>query len=317
VKRILSCTLALALPLVANGNEEGARFAARYEASLYSSGRDPGFYAPQGVSVDPFGNVFVADTGNHRVVQFDSQGRYVIELGGYGWDDGELSRPTDVAAGEGFRLFVVDAGNERIQEFDIGDSSPEGVVFPFREGSGLGDEALVHPERMRVDGEGRIYVSDSRCHCVWIFTPTGELVVRLGGLGKEATRFRDPAGVAVDGRGHVFVADSGNARIQVFDPIGNWVASWSGGSEDPFVEPIGIDVGPDGNVYVADAGAHCVRMLTRDGIPLLRFGTEGDGAGSFRRPVDVALGPDGALYVVDEVRQVVERFRVVRMADGE
>jgi len=295
----------------------GVRLVARYEASLLVPSRDQSFLEPSGVSVDPFGNVFVADTGNHRVVQFDALGRYVFEFGGYGWNPGELSRPADVAAGEGFRLFVVDTGNERIQEFDISDSSPEGVVFPFGEGTGFDGEELVRPERMRVDPEGRIYVTDALCHCVWIFAPTGELVLRLGGLGESESRFHDPAGVAVDARGRVYVADSGNARIQVFDSIGNWLESWGGAEDDRFVEPTGIDVGRDGMVYVADPGARCVHVLTRDGVPLLRFGTDGDGPGSFRRPVDVAAGPDGALYVVDEARNVVERYRIDRIADRE
>jgi DNA-binding beta-propeller fold protein YncE len=300
------------------GRPAGARFLARFDISLLAADGAPGFRAPRGVSTDPFGNVFVADTGNHRVVHFDASGRYVFEFGGHGWRDGEFSGPTDLTAREGFRLFVVDEGNERIQEFDIGDSSPEGSVFPFREGEGLtGDEALTVPTHMDVDPEGRVYVSDGLCHCVWIFSPTGERRVRLGGLGDAPSRFRDPAGVAVGSRGEVYVADAGNGRVQVFDSIGNWKAAWSGPADDPLIRPSGIDVGPDGDVWVADAAAARVRVFTPKGVPLFSFGGPGDGPGSFRRPVDLAVGPDGRVWVVDEVREVVEAYRIERVAgDG-
>jgi DNA-binding beta-propeller fold protein YncE len=296
---------------------EGVRLVAVPELALTIGSDGSDFRAPGGVSLDPFGNVFVADTGNHRVVHFDPEGRFVFEFGGYGWGDGEFSGPTDVCAREGFRLFVVDEGNERIQEFDIGDSSPEGTVFPFREGAGIGGEKLVRPVRMDADDEGRIYVSDSLGHFVWIFAPTGELVGRLGALGEEPGRFRYPAGVAVAGKGRVHVADAGNGRIQVFDAIGNWIAAWSGPAEDPLVEPTGIDVGADGTVWVADAGASRIRAFTATGVPLFSFGGGGDGPGRFVSPVDVAVAPNGRIWVVDSSREVVERYRIERVAGDE
>ncbi|MGH2571164.1 MAG: NHL repeat-containing protein [bacterium] len=292
--------------------EESTRLVAVYEASLQSGPDGPGFRRPRAVSTDPLGNVFVADTGNHRVLHFDALGRFVFEFGGYGWDVGELSSPTDVSAREGFKLFVADSGNERIQWFDISDSSPEGAVFPFQEGEGLEGEALVLPSRLSIDPEGRVYVSDPLCHCVWIFTPTGELLMKLGGLGSEPARFRDPSGVIVGRQGTVYVADSGNHRIQVFDSIGSWVAAWGGPEDDPLVRPVGVDVDPAGNVWVADAGSAWVRVFTPAGIPLFRFGGPGEGPGRFRSPVDVAVGRDGVVYVVDEEREVVERYRVRR-----
>lgn len=296
---------------------EGARFVARHEISLFAAVDSPGFREPQAVSTDVLGDVFVADTGNHRVVQFDVDGRRVVEFGGYGWRDGELSGPTDACAREGFRLFVVDAGNERIQMYDINDASPLGSALPFREGQGLLQEELVRPRRMDLDAEGRIYVSDELCHCVWIFTPTGQLATQLGGLGDAPTRFRAPAGVAVGPKGRVYVADAGNRRIQVFDSIGNWLAVWGGPEEDLFVEPTGIDVADDGTVWVADVGAGVVRLLTAEGAPLFSFGGFGDGPGRFRAPVDVAVGPQGRLWVVDREREVVEGFRIERaVADG-
>ena len=296
---------------------DGTRFVARQEITLFAAKDAPGFRAPEAVSVGVLGDVFVADTGNHRVLQFDPAGRRVFEFGGYGWQDGELSGPTDVCAKEGFRLFVVDAGNERIEQFDINDATSTGTAFPFQEGQGLLGEQLVRPRRMDLDAEGRVYVSDELCHCVWIFTPTGQLTAKLGGLGDAPTHFESPAGVAVGPKGRVYIADAGNRRVQVFDSIGNWLAAWGGPDDSLFVEPAGIDVADDGTVWVADVGAAVVRLLTADGIPVFSFGGLGDGPGRFRAPIDVAVGPRGRLWVVDRERQVVEGYRIERVAaDG-
>jgi hypothetical protein len=69
---------------------DSARFVARLEISLFAAKDAPGFRQPEAVSVGVLGDVFVADTGNHRVVQFDPKGRVVFDFGGYGWSDGEL-----------------------------------------------------------------------------------------------------------------------------------------------------------------------------------------------------------------------------------
>lgn len=296
----------------ASSGSASARFAVRYEAALLAPANGPGYRNPSGVTTDFQGNVFVVDTGNHRILQFDPKGAFVFAFGGYGWNDGELSSPTDACAREGFRLLVADAGNERVQQFDIGDTSPEGSAFPFREGSGFSGEALVRPSRLDVDSEGRMYVSDSLCHCIWVFTPTGELVNRLGGLGSEPSRLRDPAGVAVGGKGRVYVADAGNRRVQVFDTLGNWRASWGAPDDSLFIEPSGIDVGEEEIVYVADRGAAKILLFSSEGRPIFTFGGPGDGPGSFRAPVDLALASDGRIYVVDQERGTVERYRLVR-----
>ena len=299
------------------------RWVVRHEISLHAAGEEPGFRGPAAVSTDPFGHVFVADTGNHRVVQFDGTGRKVFEFGGYGWREGELSRPTDVCAREGFRLFVVDAGNERIQQYDIRDASAEGTVFPLSTGPGLSDATLVRPGRMDLDAEGRVYVSDELCHCIWIFTPTGALAAKLGGPGDAPTQFHAPAGVAVGNKGRVYVADAGNRRVQVFDSIGNWIAEWTGSAADPLIEPVGIDVGPDGRVWVADIGARCVRIFTPEGFPVFSFrggtgaeGTAPEDDGGFLAPCDVDATEGGRVWVVDQERGTVEGYRVERVDAG-
>jgi DNA-binding beta-propeller fold protein YncE len=83
-----------------------------------SAGTGPGqFNSPCGVAVDATGNVYVADTFNHRVQVFTGSGVFVTEWGSYGGDPGQFYRPMGIAVGADGRVFVADTYNDRIQVF--------------------------------------------------------------------------------------------------------------------------------------------------------------------------------------------------------
>tara|TARA_Y100000780_G_scaffold20504_1_gene17399 strand:+ start:158 stop:709 length:552 start_codon:yes stop_codon:yes gene_type:complete len=58
---------------------------------------DGQFHNPKGISVDRAGNVYVAETINHRVQVFDSNGRFLRKWGSEGSGDGQFNRPTGIA----------------------------------------------------------------------------------------------------------------------------------------------------------------------------------------------------------------------------
>jgi hypothetical protein len=74
--------------------------------------------APMGLSLDHRGRLFIADSGNDRIVVLDSSGAYESEFGRFGSEPGQFLTPTDVAAREGFFYYVADSENERVQKFD-------------------------------------------------------------------------------------------------------------------------------------------------------------------------------------------------------
>jgi sugar lactone lactonase YvrE len=81
-------------------------------------GSASGFMGPRGVATGKDGSVWVADTGNGRVVKYDAalQNRRVI--GGPGTEPGEFRGPVGIAVGPSGTVYVADTGNTRIQAFD-------------------------------------------------------------------------------------------------------------------------------------------------------------------------------------------------------
>jgi DNA-binding beta-propeller fold protein YncE len=128
---------------------------------------------PMGVCADPSGNIYVADTCNHRIqkrsvagewsvlagVSPDSYKCYVPEWLGSGTVPGQFNLPKAVAADASGNIYVADSGNHRIQIFDA--KSGEWTAIG-KQGPGIGE--FDHPSGIAVDSLGTIYISDTRNH---------------------------------------------------------------------------------------------------------------------------------------------------------
>ncbi len=73
--------------------------------------------SPWGVAVGGAGDVYVTDTGNHRVEKFDREGNFITQWGGFGKGDGQFNFPYGIAIDARGSVFVVDSCNTRVQQF--------------------------------------------------------------------------------------------------------------------------------------------------------------------------------------------------------
>ncbi len=73
------------------------------------------FYMPSGIVVDEAGNLYVVDTGNHRIQKFGPDGRYLATIGRQGQGPGEFYYPAWLDLDEAGSLYVTDPQNNRIQ----------------------------------------------------------------------------------------------------------------------------------------------------------------------------------------------------------
>ncbi len=81
--------------------------------------------SPWGIAVDGAGDVYVSDTGNHRIEKFDKEGNFITQWGGYGNGDGQFNFPYGIAVDAKGSVFAVDSGNTRVQQFMPADEGSE------------------------------------------------------------------------------------------------------------------------------------------------------------------------------------------------
>ena len=82
------------------------------------TGTGDGQFIRQGdINVDSVGNVYVADTGNHRVQKFDTNGAFITKWGENGVGQGKFTSPYGVAVDSSGNVYVSDMGTHKIQVF--------------------------------------------------------------------------------------------------------------------------------------------------------------------------------------------------------
>ena len=75
------------------------------------------FNAPTELAIDSQDQIYVLDTGNHRIQVFSEEGQFLRVIGKQGKEVGNFFQPTDLAIDEADYLYVADGGNHRIQVF--------------------------------------------------------------------------------------------------------------------------------------------------------------------------------------------------------
>jgi hypothetical protein len=183
---------------------------------------------PADIAVDPIpdpstgqaGDVYIADGyGNHRVVVFDSKGKYLRQFGSAGSGNGQFhasggGHPHCVVLGNDNFVYVCDRGDHRVEVFDkLGNFKQN--IFLKAPGGGVSDIAFSPDKSQRF-----MYVceEDSGKEAVLIVDhATGAILGGFGPKGHAPGEFTNAHTLATDTEGNIYVAETGNGRrIQKF-----------------------------------------------------------------------------------------------------
>ncbi|HEX2036352.1 MAG TPA: NHL repeat-containing protein [Chloroflexota bacterium] len=304
------------------------------------------FKNPADIFVDRQFNVWVADTGNNRILKFDEQGNFLAQ---YGTTEGEgqLNAPEGIFVTDRGEIWVADRGNGRIVQY-----SPEGqfVRALGKPRSRLLEEDQVYqPNKLVLDKRGYIYVLNGGgdYRGIFLLDSEGEFRGFFGAnrLGFDVARLfirmfateaqkkqiskvlpTHHANLFIDQRGFVYTTSplSPRAQIKKLNPIGNNVYSadtkFFGERErknNQFVNPQFVDVTVDerGVVSALDFNSGRIYQYDQSANLLTIFGGRGAARGRFELPQSLAVGRNGRIFVLDANRNNIQIFRPTEFAE--
>lgn len=260
---------------------------------------------PQGLALDDQGNIYIADTGNNRVVKCDADGTFLKEAGGFGWGEGQFNQPTNLTLDYGLNLYVADSQNKRVSRYDknlnfISLIQPE----PTSDFRGLG---MLYG--IAVNSAGEIFLSDTEND--WLVKLNSFLQYEsiFGDFTSGLGALSNPGGIALDRSGKIYVADSGKRRVAVFDAFGNFLKEF--GSE-VLQQPQGLAINNAGEILVADSKKNQIFVFNSEGNLILEFGREGKELGQLSKPVDIKIFQDHKILVLEQDNHRIQIFQIAR-----
>lgn len=255
------------------------------------------FQETPGVAVDRNDHVYVLHRGEHPLIEFTPEGRFVRSLG-----EGLYIRPHAVRIDPEGNIWTVDNDTHQILKMD-----PSGrvrLVMGRKGQPGVGEDSFNRPTDVAFAPNGDFYVSDGYVNSrVVKFRKDGSFVKAWGRKGDGEGEFDLPHCVVFDQQGRLYVGDRENRRIQVFDPDGAFLEQWK-----DVGSPWGLDLAPDGALYMADGYNNRVLKISPRGKILSVLGRSGKQPGSVNYAHHVAVDSRENVYVAEIKNWRVQKF---------
>lgn len=244
-------------------------FIAGTSTNAFQNGTGAGaqFNYPRGLAINKTtGNLYVADSGNHRIRMVTPAGvvSTVAGTGVNGFNDGaagsaQFSFPNGVAVGADGTLYIADSGsNRRIRTI-----SPSGTVSTLA-GATAGTFGCFNGDPA-LDSAGNIYVADACHEQIKKITPAGVVSVVAGVLSTQgyvdgaaaSARFDNPSNIIVDKYGTLYVSEIDGGRIRKITTTGT-VSTVATGLSWPY----GLDINSQGALILGDSESYRVKKIT-------------------------------------------------------
>ncbi|CAF1222340.1 unnamed protein product [Adineta steineri] len=268
--------------------------------------------APSGIFIDDNKAILIADSYNHRVIEWkynSNSGQIIAGGNGLGNKLNQLNTPNDVVVDkEKNAIIICDAGNHRIMRwFRQSQTNPQILI------------SNIACHGMAIDKDGSIYVSDLGMSEVrrWKEGDTvGTLVAGGNGKGDRLDQLFGPGKIFVDEDYSVYVSDQRNYRVMKWRKDakeGIIVAGGNGQGNalDHLSYYPGVIVDNLGQIIIADSWNHrVIRWCEGDIYGSVVVGGNGEGTGpnQLHNPIDVSFDVEGNLYVADSGNHRIQKY---------
>jgi len=201
---------------------------------------------PHGICANSRGDVYVADTGNHRIVRLFNPGNkleFITSIGGQGINSGQFISPEQVGLDNSGKIYVTDTGNNRVQVFDKNNKFkfqfPEEGYLSRPTGIAVTDSIQRHQGRV----DNFVIVVDSNDQRISKFSLKGKFKksLTLSSIGYPVASLEYPC---LDYYNQVLITDSENHCIHKFDHDLNYITTFGSKGDDDyqFLVPKGIAI---------------------------------------------------------------------------
>ncbi|QHN03461.1 hypothetical protein FTO74_08835 [Granulicella sp. WH15] len=193
---------------------------------------------PTALALDSSGNLFVADTQNHRIRRIDAVSGIITTVAGdgtQGFAGSSLDSPSGLAVSSSGDLFLADTHNHRILRLDhltgsITTLAGNGLPGFSGDGASAAAATLALPHGLSVDAAGNLYLSDSSNHRIRRVDASTGLITTVAGDGTQGftgdgtsaltASLDSPRAVGLSSGALVTLADSANQRVRQLDASG-------------------------------------------------------------------------------------------------
>lgn len=293
---------------------------------------------PQFVRIDSAGNIYIADTYNHRIRKVNNAGIITTIAGNgtanYSGDGGQatdagIGVPVSVAISKSGKIYIaedtfgINQGSEYIREITtdgiIRTIAGNGIAGYSGDGGQATAAGFGQIRDMAVDDSANIFIVDNEDNRI--------RKINSAGIISTFAYANSPNGIAIDKFRNIYFSESGKYVIKRIDTAGMITTVAGNGLQGYFVwgelnDPFGIAVDDTGYIYVADVANNCIGKghitdsayvynIAGDGVASFS-GFSGDGgqgtAARLHYPTGVAVDCNGNVFIADQMNNRIRKI---------